>query len=65
MFYPSELGSKDLSDYKNSKVHSYDKSGWLHSLQYDNLSGSKYCIIKGEYRRSLPIKDPFQTYDNT
>ena len=28
MFYPSELGSKDLSDYKNSKAYSYYKSGW-------------------------------------
>ena len=26
MFYPSELGSKDLSDYKNSKSYSYYKS---------------------------------------
>ena len=29
MFYRSELGSKDLSDYKNSKAFSYYKSGWL------------------------------------
>ena len=33
MFYPSELGSKDLSDYKNSKAYSYYKSGWLQPLQ--------------------------------
>ena len=59
MFYPSELGSKDLSDYKNSKAYSYYKSGWLQPLQYHNLSGSKYCIIRGEYRRSQSIKDPF------
>ena len=26
MFYPSELGSKDHSDYKNSKAYSYYKS---------------------------------------
>ena len=33
MFYLSELGSKDLSDYKNSKAYSYHKSGWLQPLQ--------------------------------
>ena len=59
MFYPSELGSKDLSDYKNSKAYSYYKSGWLQPLQYHNLSGSKYCIIRGECRKSQSIKDPF------
>ena len=31
-FYPSELGSKDLSEYKNSKAYSYYKSGWLQPL---------------------------------
>ena len=45
MFCPSELGNKDLSDYKNSKAYIYYKSGWLQPLQYHNLSGSKYCII--------------------
>ena len=60
MFYPSELGSKDLSDYKNSKSYSYYKSGWLHPLQYHNLSGSKYCIIREERNRSHSTKDPFQ-----
>ena len=59
VFYPSELGSKDLSDYKNSKAYSYYKSGWLQPLQYHNLSGSKYCIIRGECRKSQSIKDPF------
>ena len=59
MFYPSELGSKDLSDYKNSKAQSYYKSGWLHPLQYHNLSGSKYCIIRGECKKSQSIEDPF------
>ena len=50
---------KDLSDHKNSKVSSYYKSGWLQPLQYNNLSGSKYCIIRGECRKSQSIKDPF------
>ena len=59
VFYPSELGSKDLSDYKNSKAYSYYKSGWLQPLQYHNLSGSKYCIIRGECRKSQSLKDTF------
>ena len=59
MFYPSVLGSKDLSDYKNSKAYSHYKSGWFQPLQYHNLSGSKYCIIRGECRKSQSIKDLF------
>ena len=58
MFYRSELGSKDLSDYKNSKAYSYNKSGWLQLLQYHN-PGSKYCIIRRECRKSQSIKDSF------
>ena len=59
MFYPRELDCKDLSGRKNSKAYSYYKSGWLQPLQYHNLSGSKYCNIRGEYRKSQSIKDPF------
>lgn len=59
MFYPSELGSKDLCDYKNSKAYSYYKSGWLQPLMYHNLSGSNFCILKGECRHSQSIHDPF------
>ena len=59
MFPPSELGSKDLNDYKNSKAYSYYKSEWLQPLQYHNLSGSKYCIIREKCRKSHSIKDPF------
>ena len=29
MFSPSELGSKELNDYKNSEAYSYYKSEWL------------------------------------
>ena len=58
MFYPSELGSEDLNGYKISKVYSYYKSGWLQHLQYHNLLGSKYCIIRKECRKSQSIKDP-------
>ena len=59
VFYPSELGSKKLSDHRNSEAYSYYKSGWLQPLQYHNLSGSKYCIIRGECRKPQSIKDPF------
>ena len=48
MFFPSELGSKDLNDYKNSKAYSYHKSGWFQPLLYHNLTGSDLCILKGE-----------------
>ena len=59
MFYTSELGSKNLSDHKNSKAYSYYKSGWLQPLQYHNLTGSEYCVIRGECRKSQSIKDQF------
>ena len=55
----SELGSKDLNDYKNSKAYSYYKSGWLQPLLFHNLSGSKFCIFKGECRRSQSLNEPF------
>ena len=57
MFYPTQLGSTDLSDYKNLKAYSYYKSGWLQPLYFDKLSGSKYCIFKGECRQSQRIKE--------
>ena len=59
IFSASQLGSKDLNDYRNSKVYIYYKSGWLQPLQYHNLSGSKYCIIREKCRKSHSIKDPF------
>ena len=62
MFYPSELGSKDLSDYKTSKAYSYYKSGWLQPLLYHDLAGSNYCILKGDCRKSQNIKDPFHKF---
>ena len=37
MFFPSDLGSKDLNDYKNFKAYSYFKSGWLQPLFYHCL----------------------------
>ena len=58
MFNPSELASEDLSDYKDSKAYSYYKSGWLHPLKFHNLSGSKYCIFKGECKHSQAVSSP-------
>ena len=57
MFYPTQLGSTDLSNCKNSKAYSYCKSGWLQRLYFHKLSGSKYCIFKGESGQSQRIKD--------
>ena len=62
MFFPSELCSKDLNDYKNSKAYSYHKSGWLQPLLYHNLTGSNFCILKGECRKSQSVNDPFQKF---
>ena len=41
MFHPTQLGSTDLSDYKNSNAYSY----------------YKYCIFKGECRQSQRINE--------
>lgn len=59
MFYPSQVGSKNLNDYKNCKLYSYYKPGWLQTLQHQNLTRSKYCIFRGECRRSQSIKSSF------
>ena len=55
MFYPTQLGSTHLSDYKNAKAYSYYQSGWLQPLYFHKLFGSKYCIFKGECRQSQRI----------
>ena len=58
MFFPSELGSKDLNDYKNSKAYSYYKSGWLGQLWYHCIDGSgKFCVLKTDCRKSQSIRD--------
>ena len=57
-FYPSELGSKGVSDHKNSKAYSYYKLGSLQNLQWHNLSGSQ-CCIRGECKKFQSIKGPF------
>ena len=56
IFYPTQLGSTNLSDYKNSKAYSYYKPGWLQQpLYFHKLTGRKYCIFKGECRQSQRI----------
>ena len=58
MFNPSELGSNDLNDYKNSKAFSFYKTGWLQKLSYHCISEeSPFCAIKGECRHSQRIND--------
>ena len=57
-FHPSELASKDISDYKTSKAYSYYAQGWLSSLQLNNLNEkSKFCLLKGTCRPSQKIND--------
>ena len=62
VFNLSELGSNDLSDYKNCKAYSYYMSGWFQPLKYRNLTGSKFCIFKGECRHSQAIGNPFHKF---
>ena len=58
-FSLSDLGSKDLNDYKNSKTYSYHKSGWLKPLFSHSLTGINFCIAKGEYSKSQSVNNPF------
>ena len=63
MFFPSELCSgykNDFNDYKNSKTYSYNKSSWLQQLLYHNITGSSFCIMKGECRKLQSVNDPFR-----
>ena len=59
--FPSELGSKDLNNYKNYKAYTkhYHKSGWLQPLLYQNFTCSNCCILKGEYRKSQSVNELF------
>ena len=44
-FHPSELASKDLSDYNTSKAYSYYSEGCFSPLKYHSISKqSKLCI---------------------
>ena len=62
VFNPIELGSNDVSDYKNCKSYSCSMSGWLQLLMYHNLTGSKFCIFKGECRHSQSINNVFHKF---
>ena len=60
MFFPSDLESKDLNDYKNFKAYSYYKSDWLQPLFYHCLdTHSKFCIMKAGCRKSQNIRDTY------
>lgn len=62
-FHPSELPSKDLSDYKNCKAYSYYKTGWLQPLMFHEISDTcKFAIFKGECRKSEKINDPYHNF---
>ena len=37
IFYPTQIGSTDLSDYKNSKAYSYYKPGWLQPYIFSQI----------------------------
>ena len=57
-FFPAELASKDLNDYKTSKAYSYFKDGWLETLEYNEVDQySKYCFLKTRCRPSQRMND--------
>ena len=57
-FFPAELASKDLNDYKTSKAYSYFKDGWLETLEYNEVDQySKYCLLKTRCRPSQRMND--------
>ena len=62
MFFPSELGSADLNDYKTSKAYSYFKSGWLGQIKYHTISSnSAICLMKSD---CIPFKNFNDKEDN-
>ena len=47
MFFPRQLSSEDLKDYKTSKGYSYFQSGWLGQISYHPISDtSPVCFFK-------------------
>ena len=56
MFYPMQR-STTLSGCKNLESYNYFKSVWLWPLYFHKLSGRKFCIFKGECRRSQRMKE--------
>jgi len=58
-FNPAELGSNDLSDYKNSKAYSYFINGWLALIFYHGINeSSPYCFLKADCQPSERLHDP-------
>ena len=58
-FNPSELGSTDLNDCKNSKAYSYFNRGWLDPVSYHSIDElSTYCFFKSDCRPSERLNDP-------
>ncbi len=52
-FHPSELSSKDLSDYKKSKGYSYYEEGWLKPLYFHAISDtSQLGLLRSTCRPS-------------
>lgn len=57
-FHPSELKSKDLSDYQTSKAYSYYATGWPSPFSFHAISDkSKFCFLKTTCRPSQRITD--------
>ena len=57
-FFPAELASKDLNDYKISKAYSYFKDVWLETLWYDEVNQyGKCCLLKTRCRPSQRMND--------
>ena len=55
-FHPSELASKDLSDYNTSKAYSHYSEGWFSPLKYHSISKqSKLCIFLSACKPSQRI----------
>ena len=59
MLYPSELGSKDLSDYKNTEAYSYYKSRYFNLCNIIIFQEVNTVSSGGECKKSLSIKHPF------
>ena len=58
MFFPSELGSSELNDYKSCKAYSYVINGWLDPISYHPIDGkSKFCLLRADCRPSQRLND--------
>ena len=58
MFFPSELGSSELNDYKGCKAYSYFINGWLGLISYHHIDEkSKLCLLRADCRPSQRLND--------